>query len=302
MTLIVEDGTGVSGANAYTTLAAITTYLTDRARQSENSWDTIGTPAQEAADIAATDFVDRRWGHLFKGKQEFVDVSAGRATLTFTGQPSNTETVVIDTTTYTFNTALGGANSVLIGANVAASILNLVNAVLATSSQEGVTHGSGTVVHPTVTAEEGIGDTMLAVAREKGTAGNGISTTDTITAATWSSSTLSGGGDVAVSQPLEFPRINLFDRNRQLVSGIPTKLQHAVAEYAVRAVAAVLLPDPTMDPTGRTVIEKMEKVGPIETQTRYEEGAALSQVLYPYPMADNLLKEYVMSTGGVIRG
>jgi hypothetical protein len=302
MAVKVEDGTGVSGANSYIATAFVTTYLTDRNRETENSWSTALTAAQDGAVVAATDFIEQRWGERFLGSKEFRDISAARATLTFTGQPADTETVVIGGTTYTFNTVLGGANSVLIGASVEASISNLFNAILATATAAGVTHGVGTVAHTTVTAVEGVGDTLIAEAKEKGTAGNGIATTDTVANATWSSVTLIGGGDVTVPQPLSFPRLNLLDRDGLSVRGIPLKLQQATAEYAVRALSAALMPDPTIDATGRTINRKREKVGPIEVETQFEEGGSLSQLIRPYPAADRLLSEYVASTGRIVRG
>ena len=49
MSIIIEDGTGVSGANAYTTAAEVTTYLTARNRETENSWSTSSTAIKEGA-------------------------------------------------------------------------------------------------------------------------------------------------------------------------------------------------------------------------------------------------------------
>lgn len=302
MTIIVEDGTGVANANSYTTEALATTYLKDRGRQEENLWNGFSNSEREQFLIQATDFIEQRWGVRFLGNREFRDISAARATLTFTGQPTNAETVTIGTTVYTFNTSLGGANSILIGSSVDASIVNFVNAVAAVSAQEGTTHGVGTVAHADVTAKEGVGDTMIAEAKLKGTAGNGVVSTDTVTLASWSSATLLGGGDVLVPQPLSFPRRNLLDREGLIVAGIPEKLRHSTTEYAVRAASSTLMPDPTIDATGRAVTGKKEKIGPIEVETKYEEGGGASQIIRPYPAADRLLAEFIASTGRVIRG
>lgn len=302
MTLVLEDGTGVSGANAYTTAAVVTAYLTDRGRQEENSWDVKSIAEREAAIVQATDFIEQRWSDRFRGRRQFQDISAARSTLTFTGQPADTETVVIGSVTYTFNTALGGANSILIGVSTTASIKNLSNAIAAVTAEAGVTHGSGTVAHPDATGKEGVGDTLLAEAKAKGTAGNGIATTDTVVNASWSSSTLLGGGDVVTPQTLSFPRVNLLDREGLDVRGIPPKLRSATAEYAVRAIKAALMPDPTVDGSGRTITRLKEKVGPLETDTTFEEGGAISQLLKPYPAADRLLSEYVTGVGRIVRG
>jgi len=281
MTLILEDGTGVSGANAYVDAAFVTAYLTDRNRETENSWSTAGATAQEGAVVAATDFIEQRWGLRFLGRREFQDVSAGRATLTFTAQPISSETVTIGTAVLTF-----GAG-VAIGATVAETIDNLV-AALAGDTQ--------------VTAKAGTGDTMIAEAKEKGTSGNSIVTTETSTTASWSSATLLGGADPVTPQPLSFPRVHLRDREGLFVTGIPLKLKQSAAEYAVRALSSALMPDPTIDATGRAVIRKREKVGPIEEETEYVDGAAISQLIKPYPAADRLIAEYVTGTGRVIRG
>ena len=282
MAFTIEDGTGVAGANAYITAADTTAYLVDRGRKDENSWGTAGTNAQNAAIVSATDYIERRWGDRFLGRKEFQDVSAARATLTFTGQPIAAEAVVIGSITYTFG------SGVTIGASVAESIDNLIAAI----------------ADPTVTAKAGVGDTMLVEAVAKGTAGNGIVTTATVIAASWSSATLLGGGDIPTPQSLSFPRINLLDREGLRVLSIPEKLKQATAEYAVRAVssAITLMPDPVIDDTGRTVVSKREVVGPIEEETKYEAGGALSQVLRPYPTADRLLAEYIASVGRVFHG
>ncbi len=298
MAFIIEDGTGIASANAYISVAEFKSYHADRGTDVTS----LATADVQQAVVKATDFIEQRWGDRFLGNREFKDISAARATLTFTGQPTNAETVTIDATVYTFNTSLGGANSVLIGASVEASILNLINAVGAAASFAGSTHGIGTVSHTTVTAVEGVGDTLIAEAKAKGTAGNGIASTDTVTLASWSSATLLGGGDVITPQPLSFPRLNLLDREGLSVRGIPTKLKSATAEYAFRASTIDLMPDPVIDSTGRAVTGKREKVGPIEVETRYAEGADLSVLLKPYPAADRLLSEYVASTGRVIRG
>ncbi len=303
MTLILEDGTGVSGANAYTTNALVNTYLVERNRGSENGWDGFAGSEKDASVIAATDYIETRFGQRFLGRREFQNISVARGTLTFTGQPLNTETVTIGGTVYTYNTTLGGANSVLIGANVEASIQNLIDAIAATSSKLGDTVGAGTVAHTTATAAEAVGDRLVAVAIAKGTPGNDVATTETVTAASWSTATLVGGSDTNEPQWLSFPRVFLFDREGLQVLGMPTKLFQATAEYAVRAVAGTKLsPDPSVDASGQVVIGKRTKIGPIETETRYLEGGSLAQLIKPYPAADRLLMSYVAPGGRVIRG
>ena len=153
-----------------------------------------------------------------------------------TAQPSPAETVTIGATVYTFD------SGVAIGASIEATIDNLITAVS---------------THPDVEPKAGVGNTMYVEAKAKGTPGNAIVTTETITTGgSWSSVTLLGGADVLTPQPLSFPRLQLFDREGLSVHGIPGRLKFANAEYAVRAVTAALMPDPTIDATGRAVTRK----------------------------------------------
>ena len=280
MALKLEDGTGVSGANAYVDSAFVLAYLTDRTREAENLWSTVGDTVTDGAIVAATDFIEQRWGLRFLGLREFRDISAARATLTLSGQPSGGDTVTIGSTVF-------GWSSVGIGASVQASIDNLTAAV----------NLSGELV----SAVAGTGDTMIVAADARGTSGNSIVSTETGSTTSWSSVTLIGGADPVVPQPLSFPRLQLLDREGLTVNGIPLKLEQATAEYAVRALSSNLMPDPVIDDTGRAVFRKRDKVGPIEEERWYEDGATISQLIRPYPAADRLLAEYVTSAGRVVR-
>lgn len=95
-------------------------------------------------------------------------------------------------------------------------------------------------------------------------------------------------------QALSFPRINLYDREGYAVEGVPTKLKQAIAEYALRALSADLLADPASTDKITTL---REKIGPIETETRYSENL-VGYDLPEYPAADALLAEYLASRGG----
>ena len=299
MSLIIEDGSGVLNANSYNSLAFILAYLTTRNRNTESSWDTLTTAAQEGHAIAATDFIESRFSLRFKGIREFGDLKAARATLLFTAQPGDTETVVIGSTTYTFNTAVGGANSVLIGVSLSVSIDNLINAVnLGTGI--GTVYGTGTVVNAEASASAFEEDTLVARSLIDGTPGNTILSTTTVTGATWSGATLSGGSDIGRSQPLSFPREGLYDRDGRLVCGVPPNVQFAQAEYSVRSAAETLNPDPVVDDRGMMVIEKSETVGPINERTKYQDGVRF-EIVKSYPAADRLLTEYLRTGGTVLR-
>lgn len=96
-------------------------------------------------------------------------------------------------------------------------------------------------------------------------------------------------------QALSFPRVNLHDRNGYWVSGIPSNLKKATAEYALRALTDALLPDTVTEDNGLIVASKTEKVGPIEERTSYQIG--VPRILRSYPTADRLLREYVTVSG-----
>lgn len=167
MAFIVEDGTGVAGANAYIPVAYADEYFADRG---ETTWTGSDTVKQQAI-IKATDYIETRWGDSFKGQPEFLDPR----------------------------------------------------------------------------------------------------------------------------QPLSFPRAGLYDRAGQPVEGIPDNLKRATAEYALRALSAALMPDPTVNATG-VVTGTREKVGPIETETSYS-GFMQNGRLRAYPAADRLLAQYVAGGG-----
>lgn len=123
-----------------------------------------------------------------------IDPNTGAATgtLTFTGQPGNTETVVIDGKTYTFETVLTNVDGhVLIGATLAASIANLQDAINL-GAGSGVDYAAATTLHSTVAAV-GTATTLVVTAKAPGTGGNAIATTETVANASWGAATLTGG-------------------------------------------------------------------------------------------------------------
>ncbi len=124
---------------------------------------------------------------------------AATGVLTLTGLPANTQTCVIDTKTYTFQTTLTDVNgNVKIGADAAATIANLVNA-MKLGPGSGTAYAASMTLHPTVFGAEGTGDIMDATAKTPGTGGNSIVTTETMDNTDWGGATLSGGvaGDLA---------------------------------------------------------------------------------------------------------
>lgn len=116
-------------------------------------------------------------------------------TLTLVANPANTETVTIDARVYTFQTVLTNVNgNVLIGATASDTLDNLI-AAITLGAGSGTTYAAATVLHATVTAAAGAGDTMTATAKTSGTGGNSIATTDGMGDAgnVWGAVTLENG-------------------------------------------------------------------------------------------------------------
>lgn len=117
-------------------------------------------------------------------------------TLTFTNTGNDTETITIDGKVYTLQATLTDADgNVHIGASAAATALNLVNAINGHGGTPGTDYANSMRAHPTVTAREGAGDTVVVTAKKHGTAGNAIQTTETSTHCSWGAATLASGAD-----------------------------------------------------------------------------------------------------------
>jgi len=124
--------------------------------------------------------------------------------LTLTDQPGDTETVVIGSRTYTFNTTLGAANSILIGASVNDSLQNLTDAING-GDGSGTRYGTGTATNTDVTAENNTpsASQMTVTAILGGTGDNSLATTETLTDGSWGGSTLSGGANLPGASEFE---------------------------------------------------------------------------------------------------
>jgi hypothetical protein len=116
-----------------------------------------------------------------------------RGVLTFGANAGDGKIVTIDGKDYTFETVLTNVDGhVLIGGSASASLDNLI-AAITLGAGSGTAYAAATTLHPTVTAQAGVGDTMIATAKDQGTAGNSIDTTTDVVSATWSAATLTGG-------------------------------------------------------------------------------------------------------------
>jgi hypothetical protein len=99
------------------------------------------------------DDVQADW-HILKGQPEAnpMDIVVENLPLLFSVQPTAGLTISVGATTYTFRAAVAAADDVLIGATLAATILNFKDAVMATMAALGATVGTGTTANASGTA------------------------------------------------------------------------------------------------------------------------------------------------------
>lgn len=126
--------------------------------------------------------------------------------LTTTGNAANGETVTINGRVYTFKTVLAAADDVLVGATAAASLDNLRFAINKEPG-EGTLYGTGTLVNTDVLATWLTNAVMGITALIAGTAGNAITTTETMANAAWTGATMAGGVDIPGPSSFRFERL-----------------------------------------------------------------------------------------------
>ena len=278
--MIVEDGSGVKGADSYASVAHFRAHHTGRGIAGVDV-GTLTDAVVESLLIRATDYIDHRWGSRFAGRKRFRFLDA-RSVLTLTGQPLVGNTVTIGEETYTFVATASSMYDVQIKANPFRSLLALSEAIAA---------------NPNLLVTTSLFFSDNAPVLHVFTVAEGVATTSVLDAGSFGQAESSGNS--YSPQPLEFPRLNLRDRSNNLIFSIPDNLKRATAEYALRANTVALAPDPTTHPTGMAYAMVKERVGPIEEEARFD-GNTPIQALKPYPAADRLLQEYLIDTG-VIR-
>jgi hypothetical protein len=127
--------------------------------------------------------------------------------LTLTGQPLNDETTVLGARTYTWKTTLtGAADEILIGADVAAALSNIIDAVNA-GAGVGITYGTGTVANIDIFASVLPEPQGLFTATAIGTAGNSEATTETLTNGSFNGATCLGGEDIPAPSDFAMERL-----------------------------------------------------------------------------------------------
>lgn len=133
------------------------------------------TPADITTAVVATLGPYNRWSLYIAA------MSQGK--LTFSGNALDTETVVIDTKTYTFQTVLTDVDgNVLIGATAEDSIDNLV-AAINLAAGGGTTYAASMTVHPTAQAVKDSSTVLRAIAKTQGL--QDLASTETLTNGSW---------------------------------------------------------------------------------------------------------------------
>lgn len=155
----------------------------------------LGNLSVTAAKLAAAiSFAGKTLTHVAVETVTPVNAVAASSTITSDATaPSDGDTVTIGSIVYTFKTTLTpSAYQVLINTTAAAALINLKKAINATGVAN-TDYGTGTLVHPTVSAGAIAATTLVVTALTKGTAGNSIATTETSSHLSWTSTVLAGG-------------------------------------------------------------------------------------------------------------
>lgn len=284
MAFTIENGSGIKGATSYVDVAFFKSYWTDRGIDVTSS---MTDAVIQACLVKATDYIDTRWGLKFKGSRYWTSLYS-RSTFTLSDQPSDGETVTVGSAVATFKTTAVDDTDAEIGNTLYETLCNLAVAI----AQADLDLGEDSVLVSTLIPDADTAALTVYVDYD------GISVATDAANGSWDNAATTGWS--RNQQPLEFPRADLYDRQGNLVEGIPDRVQEATCEYAYRANSAALAPDPTVDATGLQVTGSRSKVGPIETQTTYSSESSV-QITKPYPAADRLLQEYVKSGSSFVR-
>lgn len=135
--------------------------------------------------------------------------------LTFTTNVVDTDTVTIGSKVYTFQTSLTNTNgNVLVGADAATSIQNLVDAINLTGTP-GVQYALAMTKHTQVSAVKTSATVLTATANVGGTAGNSIATTETSSHIAWGNTTLLLGVDPTAANAVDAITLAINTSNTQ---------------------------------------------------------------------------------------
>lgn len=298
MALIVETGSGLASADSYCSLAFADAYA--EALGNPNGW------SNKPAEIY----------------------------LLFASNPSNGETITIDSKVYTFQAVLTDVDgNILIGADAAASFLNLKRA-LDLSGASGVDYAASMTAHSAIKADDPETDRMRFYARSSGTAANTKTVSETFASDSneWDGTTFSGGTSrvtvptkeaairratqyldgkfglrykgckVKETQRLEWPRYDVRDNSDNWIRSdtIPEELQRACAELAITTLDSgqpELAPNVTEQ---APVLMKRVKAGPVSKTTQFGAGGS-EPGQRDFQRAKHLLRNLIWPSGMIRR-
>lgn len=164
-------------------------------------------------------------------------------TLTMITQPANGNTVTVGTkdgttaAVYTFKTTLSSAFDILIDTSAENTLLNLMNAIN-TGAGAGTKYGTGTTVNFDVNAVQLPFGQIAVVANTAGTAGNSIPSTATGTAASWATTTLTGGQNIPGPTDFKFQRP---PANTTIISALQTTIRALKTDAGLGTVQTALI-------------------------------------------------------------
>ena len=175
----------------------------------------------------------------------FISAGLTNATniLTMTTQPSNGDTVTVGTkngstaAVYTFKTAITTAFDVLIDTTAQNTLLNLYNAINA-GSGAGTKYGTSTTANYDVNAIQLAVGQIQVIANVAGTSGNSISSTKTGTAASWATTTLTGGAGINGPSQFKFMRP---PNNTTLISAMQTVVRALKTDAGTATIQTALI-------------------------------------------------------------
>lgn len=124
--------------------------------------------------------------------------TAATGTLTLSGNAVAGETVTVGTRVYTWAAVINSTNNqtpnlVLVRSNASDSIYALIDTIIGTAATQGIYYSFNTVPNAQASAAAGAGDTMTTTARQPGSLGNTVITTETMSAGSWGAAALTGG-------------------------------------------------------------------------------------------------------------
>lgn len=109
---------------------------------------------------------------------------------------------------------------------------------------------------------------------------------------------LAGEKEFPLVQALQFPR----EYCDEAALSMPVALLRATAEYALRALAGPLAPDPEVHASGYALQSTKEKVGPVEEANTFANANGTRPTVFrPYPAADMLMRGLLITGNRVIR-